>query len=221
MASRIHHLILLGDSIFDNHSYVDDGQPSVIEQLKGKVESSDWNATLVAVDGNILSDVANQIKSVPRDATHLFISIGGNNALSYMHHLSASVHNVGEALLTLSKIKKKFEKDYIDMLEKLIALKIPVTTCTIYNPRFDDSHQQAMCETGLSALNDVIVTESTKLGIPVIDLKTIFNDPKDYANSIEPGVRGGEKIVENILYVVNNHRFDENICSIYARMNHQ
>ncbi|CAF4594828.1 unnamed protein product, partial [Rotaria magnacalcarata] len=43
-----------------------------------------------------------------------------------MHHLSASVHNVGEALLTLSKIKKKFEKDYIDMLEKLIALKIPV-----------------------------------------------------------------------------------------------
>ncbi len=57
-----------------------------------------------------------------------------------------------------------------------------------------------------------------QLGIPVIDLKTIFNDPKDYANSIEPDVQGGSKIVENILYVVNHHRFDENICSIYAQM---
>ncbi len=27
-----------------------------------------------------------------------------------MHHLNESVHNVGEALLVLDKIKKKFEK---------------------------------------------------------------------------------------------------------------
>jgi len=49
------------------------------------------------------------------------------------------------------------------MLKRITALKLPVTTCTIYNPRFDNSHQQTMCETGLSALNDVIVTESTKV----------------------------------------------------------
>ncbi|CAF3299962.1 unnamed protein product [Rotaria sp. Silwood2] len=108
--------------------------------------------------------------------------------------------------------------DYADMLKRITKLNLHVTTCTIYNPRFDNSHEQIMCETGLSALNDVIITESTKFGIPVIDLKTIFNDPKDYANSIEPGVQGGMKIVENILYVVNHHRFDEKICSIYARM---
>lgn len=49
------------------------------------------------------------------------------------------------------------------MLKRVTALKLPVTTCTIYNPRFDSSHEQAMCVTGLSALNDVIVTESTKV----------------------------------------------------------
>jgi hypothetical protein len=49
------------------------------------------------------------------------------------------------------------------MLKRITALKLPVTTCTIYNPRFDNSHEQTMCETGLSALNDVIVTESTKV----------------------------------------------------------
>jgi len=52
----------------------------------------------------------------------------------------------------------------------------------------------------------------------VIDLKTLFNEPKDYANAIEPDVPGGAKIVENILYVVNHHRFNENISSIYAKM---
>jgi hypothetical protein len=53
------------------------------------------------------------------------------------------------------------------MLKRIIALKLPVTTCTIYNPRFDNSHQQTMCETGLSALNDVIVTQSTKVCLQI------------------------------------------------------
>jgi hypothetical protein len=49
------------------------------------------------------------------------------------------------------------------MLKQITSLKLPVTTCTIYNPCFDDKHRQTMCETGLSVLNDVIVTESTKV----------------------------------------------------------
>ncbi|CAF4293896.1 unnamed protein product [Rotaria sordida] len=76
MVSQIRHLILLGDSIFDNRSYVGRDQPAVIDQLKAKVKDFNWNATLLAVDGNVLSDVGNQIKRVPSDATHLFISIG-------------------------------------------------------------------------------------------------------------------------------------------------
>jgi hypothetical protein len=75
MASPIRHLVLLGDSIFDNGSYVR-GRPSVIDQLKTKIKDQGWNASLIAVDGNILSDVSHQIKNVPRDATHLFVSIG-------------------------------------------------------------------------------------------------------------------------------------------------
>lgn len=70
------HLILLGDSIFDNRSYVPRGQPGVIDQLKSRVKDQGWNATLLAVDGNVLSHIPDQIKRIPRDATHLFISIG-------------------------------------------------------------------------------------------------------------------------------------------------
>ncbi len=81
MTCAIHHLILLGDSIFDNGSYVGRGQPAVIDQLKAKIKDQGGNATLVAVDGNILSDIANQLKRIPRDATHLFISIGNIHVL--------------------------------------------------------------------------------------------------------------------------------------------
>jgi hypothetical protein len=41
----------------------------------------------------------------------------------------------------------------------------------------------------------------------------------DYVNAIEPDVQGGSKIVENILYVMDHHEFNKNICSIYSTGN--
>lgn len=127
MSARTLHLVLLGDSIFDNKSYVGRDNAAVIEQLKSKIHERHWSASLVAVDGNVLSDIGEQLKRVPRDATHLIISIGtvhprrpiercqfsflgGNNALHYMHSLENPVKSVGEGLLALSDIKRKFQK---------------------------------------------------------------------------------------------------------------
>jgi hypothetical protein len=44
------HIILLGDSIFDNARYVPD-RPPVIEQVRRSLQSG-WRATLLAVDGS-------------------------------------------------------------------------------------------------------------------------------------------------------------------------
>ncbi|CAF3600185.1 unnamed protein product [Rotaria sordida] len=217
MGAAIPHLVLLGDSTIDNRFYVGKGNPAIIDQLKLKAKERGWNATSVAVDGHSISHISTQLTRIPQDATHLFISIGGNDALCYMQRLKESVQNVGEALMLLSEFKNEFEKDYIEMLKHVTARKIPTTICTMYKPNFENPQQQRTCETGLSVLNDVIITESIKLGIPIIDLTTIFNDPKDYANHIEPDVQGGSKIVENILHVMDHHRFNENICSIYAK----
>lgn len=76
MSERLHHLVLLGDSVFDNGSYVGQGNPSVIEQLQIEAEQRRWKASSVATDGNILSDIPKQLDRIPNDATHLFISIG-------------------------------------------------------------------------------------------------------------------------------------------------
>ena len=73
------HLILLGDSIFDNAFYVPGG-PSVIEHVR-RLLPSPWKATLLAIDGAKVASVFDQLEHMPSDATHLVLSIGGNNAL--------------------------------------------------------------------------------------------------------------------------------------------
>src|SRR5918996_5903451 len=75
------HLVLLGDSVFDNARYVSKGH-SVIEQLRNQLPAG-WNATLLAVDGHVTSDIARQLERLPKDATHLLVSSGGNDALSH------------------------------------------------------------------------------------------------------------------------------------------
>lgn len=76
MSDVVPHLVLLGDSVFDNGSYVGYGNPSVIQQLQSKSEQRGWKSSSVAIDGNILSDIPKQLSRLPADATHLFISIG-------------------------------------------------------------------------------------------------------------------------------------------------
>jgi hypothetical protein len=53
------HIVLLGDSILDNASYVPGG-PSVVEHVRRFLPTG-WKATLVAVDGATVSAVFRQI----------------------------------------------------------------------------------------------------------------------------------------------------------------
>ena len=61
------HIILLGDSIFDNASYVP-GKSPIIKQLQSQLPTS-WKATLLAVDGDVTEDVLSQTSNLPDDAS--------------------------------------------------------------------------------------------------------------------------------------------------------
>ena len=80
------HVVLLGDSIFDNASYTA-GQPDVIAQLQAAV-NPDWRVSSCAVDGSMMQDIPAQISRIPTDATDLVVSIGGNNAIDNAGSLS-------------------------------------------------------------------------------------------------------------------------------------
>ena len=51
------------------------------------------------------------------------------------------------------------------MLQHLSESRIPTTVCTMYKPNFGPTDQQRMCETALSVLNHVIITEAMKVKI--------------------------------------------------------
>ena len=77
--SMSRHLVLLGDSIFDNAAYVPGGRPAVIDQVRSRLPEG-WSATLLARDGSVIDDVHRQLE-LPADATHLVLSVGGNDVL--------------------------------------------------------------------------------------------------------------------------------------------
>jgi hypothetical protein len=212
--SQAMNVVLLGDSIFDNQAYVGDG-PDVIKQL-GEALPSGWKATLAARDGSITSDVAAQLAAMPRDATHLIVSAGGNDALQEKGLIEESARSVAEVLDKLAKIKAAFRKRYAGMLDGVMARKLPTAICTIYEARYQDPTTRAIAATGLSVFNDVILREAFVRALPVIDLRLIFNDDADYANDIEPSVKGGAKIAKTIATLVTTNDFRQRRSVIYA-----
>jgi len=101
------HLVLLGDSIFDNGVYTSGG-PDVVTQLR-RVLPAGWQASLLAVDGHMTRDVARQLAKMPAGATHLALSVGGNDALSCLSVLDAPTTDVRRAMATLADVTVDFE----------------------------------------------------------------------------------------------------------------
>jgi lysophospholipase L1-like esterase len=190
------HVVLLGDSIFDNAAYVPGG-PDVIRQLRERL-SAGWRATLAAVDGAVARDVAAQLRRLPEDATHLVVSAGGNDALSNLDVLSRPARSSADGIWLLGEVSATFERTYREMLGAVLSRGLPTTLCTIYDPRFPDAREQRLAQTGLMVFNDVILRVAFERGLPVLDLRLICDEDADYANPIEPSVRGGAKIADSI-----------------------
>ncbi|HEX8214716.1 MAG TPA: SGNH/GDSL hydrolase family protein [Allosphingosinicella sp.] len=190
------HIVLLGDSIFDNAAYVPGG-PDVVLQVRDIVPQG-WQASLLAVDGAVTSGVASQLKRVPADATHLALSVGGNDALGFSYLLGESVRSVGEGVVLLEQAQRRFAGQYRDMLEGVLALDLPTAVCTIYDtPPSAPNHR--IIRAALALFNDEISRAAFSLGLTLIDLRLICNEEGDYANPIEPSVQGGAKMASAIL----------------------
>ena len=195
------HLVLLGDSIFDNGRYVP-GQPDVVRQVQAALPEG-WSASLRAVDGAITRSVEWQVEQLPGDATHLVVSMGGNDALGASHILYDGVLQVAQAVQKLEAAQAKFASDYVSALEAVLAKGLPTAVCTIYDtPR--TRPEQPVIRTALSIFNDEISRAAFSRALPLIDLRLICNEDSDYANPIEPSARGGEKMARAIVRLVES-----------------
>ena len=231
------HIILLGDSIFDNASYVKTGEPDVTEQVKSLLPGGS-RVTRLALDGDVTAGVAHQMSRLPDDASHLFVSVGGNDALARIDILQKSVSTAGEALSELNSIREAFEERYSNMLDTVLKAELPTAICTIYYPRFNcrslermvnyfqvfstnGSSAEELQNSAMSALavyNDVIMKQAVERSLPIIDLRVLCNEDADFANPIEPSALGGMKIAETINWVAHHHDFHNENCAMYKRV---
>jgi len=205
------HIVLAGDSIFDNAIYVEEGE-SVDELLKHRLPKD--KITLIAVDGDVITDVKAQLKNYPNDATHLFISCGGNDALQSAEILSEEAVTVSEACYKLLPTLTLFRANYANMLDELMVYSSKLTACTIYN-KSPSVPEEAL--TALQLFNEIIMEEVFKRNLPLIDLRIVCDAVEDYSviSPIEPSYEGGKKITSRIARVCKEHDFKQRHSIIF------
>jgi hypothetical protein len=189
------HVVLLGDSIFANAAYTH-GSPDVITHLR-RVLPVNWRGTLCAMDGATTGDLASQLTCVPSDASHLVVSVGGNDALQNSDLLSMRVNSSAEALEGFAERLAPFERAYRSAIRHVVALGRPTSVCTIYNGALEPE-RAAIARLGVALFNDVILRTAMNLGLDVVELRAVCTEQADYANPIEPSDQGGLKIASAI-----------------------
>lgn len=194
------NVVLVGDSIFDNAAYTEGG-PDVVSQVRGLLPPG-WEATLLAVDGSTTHGVAAQLGGLPETATHLVLSVGGNDALMNIGILDTPATTVAQAVEALADIASDFERRYRVAVAACLDTDRPLAVCTIYNGCFDDQVFQRLASTTLRVFNDAIIRVAIEHALPVIDLRSVCATRADYANPIEPSSVGGEKIARVIVGLV-------------------
>lgn len=195
------HVVLLGDSIFDNAVYVNTGE-AVSDRLREYL-GDDSEVSLLASDGATVAGVFGQLDRLPEDATQLFLSIGGNDALwvagSVYSNTSA---NFQEALNVFANHAEEFRIEYERLLNQLEQTGLPVTVCTIYDsvPTLELSERALLC-----VFNDSITRFAFQFNMGLIDLRLICNEPEDYTGitPIEPSAQSSKKIARAINDAVN------------------
>ena len=195
-------LILLGDSIIDNKTYVQDNELSVLEHIQS---ISNFETQQLALDGATTDHVLeSQLNNISDDVSNLVLSVGGNDLLNEIdflyENLKYTPNNLLEAVLgLLSPIAANYEA----IVKKLSTYRAKILCATVYegdlvgSDEFDAiSHSSKAM---VSLLNDSIFRVCHKYNIQTIELRNIFTKHEDYANPIEPSHLGGMKFAKKIV----------------------
>jgi hypothetical protein len=194
------HVALLGDSVFDNSAYTR-GEPDVVTHLRALLPEP-WRASLHAVDGATTAAVERQVRTLPADASHLVLSVGGNDALANIDLLHTPVASTAEALALFERRILAFQRSYRAAVEGVLASGRPTVLCTIYNGQLADEREARHARMALMMFNDVILGTAFALGLTVIELRSVCSQASDYANPIEPSGSGGAKIARAIRHAL-------------------
>jgi len=175
------NIILLGDSILYNNSFVKKGNS--VQDFLEKNKNKNITIYNYAENEETINGIYQQLSKINSDLnsenTTLFLSVGGNDILQ-MYNTNATIKTLFESYKTLIKaIKTKLP------LVNLILLNI-------YQPIKAPEYSGKILE-----WNTLLTTEYGYFSI--LDLTKILYKPIDFTHNIEPSSTGGEKLSNKIL----------------------
>ena len=178
-------IILLGDSVFNNNSYVEKGK--AVNELLQKTADETTTIVCLARNDSTINNVYQQLENVTIDLndklTTVFLSVGGNDIIN----------------LKQKNVEDTFEK--YKTLIKAITTKLPnvkLVLLNIYYPATTSNYDSLIDKWNT---NLDLEYESNNKNIYILNLANLLKDPSDFVFDIEPSITGGEKIVNKILNI--------------------
>jgi lysophospholipase L1-like esterase len=180
-------IVLLGDSILKNNSYVLDENKDSIEAIL----SSQSNKKIVnyASDGSKIINVYQQLDSIPnkwnRSTTTIFLSIGGNDIISN-YILNNRTQNI------------KLDYLFNDYQELIATIQTKMDQCNlrlldVYYPRDSNFRKYQPI---IQEWNDLLMNHYSYNVVPISKHITNHND---FTQIIEVSTSGGEKLARLML----------------------
>ena len=188
-------IVLLGDSILKNNSYVPNGK-AVDNILEERSLKNDKNIELysLAENNSKIVDVYSQINKMPLDinikSTTIFLSSGGNDILSFYIDQHGDTTDTGFLNTMLAAYKK---------LVKSIQTRMDLCQIVLLDVYYPTSNQFAQYKPILEEWNSLIATYARENSLGLLQISQIVTSNDDFTLGIEPSEKGGEKIAQSIL----------------------
>jgi lysophospholipase L1-like esterase len=205
-ALPLHHLALLGDSIFDSTGYLPQAQ-RLDHVLRDHLQ--DWQITLCARGGARLHDIHRQIHCVPKSATHVIMCIGGNDVLAFAHSMVQRGGSPIQLMRELKEFLHRFRADYLLAAQQVHQLSKASAACLLYEPRIPVPLLRATRTQATRAINESVQEAARAAHLDVIDLSIACRAAHDFTDPIHPSVQGLRNIAEQVTKWIELHEIHE------------
>ena len=182
-------IVLLGDSILKNNSYVSEGKgvDNILEERKAIVVS-------LAENNSKIVDIYGQINKIPIDinntSSFIFLSSGGNDILSFYVDQHGDTTDTGFLNTMLAAYKKLIKSIQTRMNNCQIVL------VDIYYPT---SNQFSQYRPIIEEWNTLIAKYARENSLGLLQISQSVTSTEDFTLGIEPSEKGGAKIAQLIL----------------------
>ena len=183
-------IVLLGDSILKNNSYVSNGKgvDNILEERNAKVVS-------LAENNSKIVDVYGQIGKIPLDinnvSTSIFLSSGGNDILSFYVDQNGDTTDTGFLNTMLAAYKK---------LVKSIQTRMNKCQIVLVDIYYPVSNPFAQYKPIIEEWNTLISNYALENSLGLLQISQSVTSSEDFTLGIEPSEKGGEKIAQLILH---------------------